>query len=192
LGLPGGAAAGGTMRVLLSEEQLARRTSELAREISRDFLGKCPVLIGILKGSTFFLADLMRQLDLDPEIDFISISSYASGVTSSGTVRLLKDLDHDISGRDVLIVEDIIDSGLSLSYLRKNLLSRNPRSLSIVTLLDKRVARERQVYVDYVGFEVDDLFVIGYGLDHAERFRELPHVAVLEAEDLRPPGASVD
>ncbi|MBM3316294.1 MAG: hypoxanthine phosphoribosyltransferase [Candidatus Eisenbacteria bacterium] len=171
------------MRVLLDREQIERRTRELAREISRDFLGKNPVLIGILKGSTMFLADLMRRLDLDPEIDFISISSYASGVTSSGTVRLLKDLDGDISGRDVLVVEDIIDSGLSLSYLRKNLLSRNPRSLSIVTLLDKRVPRERQVFVDYVGFEIEDLFVIGYGLDHAEHFRELPYVAVLEPDD---------
>jgi len=172
------------MRILLSEEQISARIAELAREISRDFLGKSLVLIGILKGSAFFLADLMRRLDLDPEVDFISISSYASGVSSSGTVRLLKDLDHDITGRDVLIVEDIIDSGLSLSYLRKNLLSRNPRSLSIVTLLDKRVPRERQVYVDYVGFEIENLFVVGYGLDLAERYRELPHVAVLEEEEL--------
>ena len=173
------------MRVLLGREAIEAKTRELARAISRDFLGKTPVLIGILKGSVFFLADLMRHLDLDHEVDFISISSYASGITSSGTVRLLKDLDHDISGRDVLIVEDIIDSGLSLSYLRKNLLSRNPRSLSIVTLLDKRVPRERQVYVDYVGFEIDNLFVIGYGLDYAERFRELPWVAVMEEEDQR-------
>ncbi len=171
------------MRTLLSRETIEARTRELARAISRDFLGKTPVLVGILKGSVFFLADLMRHLDLDHEVDFISISSYASGITSSGTVRLLKDLDHDISGRDVLIVEDIIDSGLSLSYLRKNLLSRNPRSLSIVTLLDKRVPRDRQVYVDYVGFEIDNLFVVGYGLDHAERHRELPYVAVLEEQD---------
>ena len=173
------------MRVLLSQEEIQQRVRELAREISRDFLGKSLVLVGILKGSAFFLSDLMRQLDLDPEIDFISISSYASGVSSSGTVRMLKDLDHDISGRHVLIVEDIIDSGLSLSYLRKNLLSRNPRSLSIVTMLDKRVPRERQVYVDYVGFEIENLFVIGYGLDYAERYRELPYVAVMEEEDLR-------
>ncbi|MBP7669215.1 MAG: hypoxanthine phosphoribosyltransferase [Candidatus Eisenbacteria bacterium] len=171
------------MRTLLSRETIEARTRELARAVSRDFLGKTPVLVGILKGSVFFLADLMRHLDLDHEVDFISISSYASGITSSGTVRLLKDLDHDISGRDVLIVEDIIDSGLSLSYLRKNLLSRNPRSLSIVTLLDKRVPRDRQVYVDYVGFEIDNLFVVGYGLDHAERHRELPYVAVLEEQD---------
>jgi len=173
------------MRILLTRETIDQKIRELARMISRDFLGKTPVLIGILKGSVFFLSDLMRHLDLDHEVDFISISSYASGITSSGTVRLLKDLDHDISGRDVLIVEDIIDSGLSLSYLRKNLLSRNPRSLSIVTLLDKRVPRERQVYVDYVGFEIENLFVIGYGLDYAERYRELPWVAVMEEDDQR-------
>jgi len=173
------------MRILLTRETVDVKIRELARVISRDFLGKTPVLIGILKGSVFFLSDLMRHLDLDHEVDFISISSYASGITSSGTVRLLKDLDHDISGRDVLIVEDIIDSGLSLSYLRKNLLSRNPRSLSIVTLLDKRVPRERQVYVDYVGFEIENLFVIGYGLDYAERYRELPWVAVMEEDDQR-------
>ncbi len=171
------------MRVLLTTEQIEKRTRELARAVSRDFLGKTPVLVGILKGSVFFLADFMRHLDLDHDVDFISISTYASGVRSSGTVRLLKDLDEDVTGRDVLIVEDIIDSGLSLSYLRKNLLARNPRSLAIVTLLDKRVPRERQVYVDYVGFEIDDEYVIGYGLDCAERYRELPMVAVMDPED---------
>ncbi len=171
------------MRVLLSQRQIEDKVSEMARTITRDFLGKTPVLVGILKGSVFFLSDLIRRLDLDHEVDFISISSYASGVTSSGTVRMLKDLDHDISGRDVLIVEDIIDSGLSLSYLRKNLLSRNPRSLSIATLLDKRVAREREIYVDYVGFEIENEFVIGYGLDYAERYRELPYVAIMEEDD---------
>jgi len=173
------------MRVLLTEEQIHQRVRGLAREIGRDFLGKTPVLIGILKGSIYFLADLMRELDVDHEVDFISISSYASGISSSGTVRMLKDLDHDITGRDVLVVEDIIDSGLSLSYLRKNLLSRNPRSLAVVTLLAKEVPRERQIYVDYCGFEIDDHFVIGYGLDYAEHFRELPYVAVMEEEDRR-------
>ncbi len=171
------------MRVLLSQRQIEDKVSAMARTITRDFLGKTPVLVGILKGSVFFLSDLFRRLDLDHEVDFISISSYASGVTSSGTVRMLKDLDHDISGRDVLIVEDIIDSGLSLSYLRKNILSRNPRSLSIATLLDKRVAREREIYVDYVGFEIENEFVIGYGLDYAERYRELPYVAIMEEDD---------
>jgi hypoxanthine phosphoribosyltransferase len=171
------------MQVMLSQSQVDAKVDELARAITRDFMGKCPVLIGILKGSVFFLSDLMRRLDLDQEVDFISISSYASGVSTSGTVRMLKDLDHDISGRHVLIVEDIIDSGLSLSYLRKNLLSRNPRSLAIVTLLDKRKPREREVYVDYVGFEIEDKFVIGYGLDYAERFREMPHIAVMEEEE---------
>lgn len=173
------------MRVLLTEEQIQQRIGELAREISRDFLGKTPVLVGILKGSIYFMSDLMRRLDIDHEVDFISISSYASGVSSSGTVRLLKDLDRDITGRDVLVVEDIIDSGLSLSYLRKNLLSRNPRSLAIATLLAKEVPRERQIYVDYCGFEIGDHFVIGCGLDYAEHFRELPYVAVMEEEDRR-------
>jgi hypoxanthine phosphoribosyltransferase len=173
------------MRVLLTQEQIQQRVRELAREIGRDFLGKTPVLVGILKGSIYFMADLMRELDVDHEVDFISISSYASGVSSSGTVRMLKDLDHDITGRDVLVVEDIIDSGLSLSYLRKNLLSRNPRSLAVATLLAKEVPRERQIYVDYCGFEIGDDFVIGYGLDYAEHFRELPFVAVMEEEDRR-------
>jgi len=173
------------MRVLLTEEQIRQRVAELGREIARDFLGKTPVLVGILKGSIYFMADLMRHLDIDHEVDFISISSYASGVSSSGTVRMLKDLDRDITGRDVLVVEDIIDSGLSLSYLRKNLLSRNPRSLAIATLLAKEVPRERQIYVDYCGFEIGDDFVIGYGLDYAERFRELRCVAVMEEEDRR-------
>lgn len=171
------------MRELLSQAVVQDKVRELARAISRDYLGKSPVLIGILKGSIYFMADLMRNLDLDHEVDFICISSYASGVTSSGTVRMLKDLDHDISGRDVLIVEDIIDSGLSLSYLRKNLLSRNPRSLSIVTLLAKDIKRRQQVYVDYVGFEIENEFVIGYGLDYAERYRELPFIAIMEEAD---------
>jgi hypoxanthine phosphoribosyltransferase len=173
------------MRVLLTEEQIHQRVREMAREIGRDFLGKSPVLVGILKGSIYFLADLIRELDVDHEVDFISISSYASGVSSSGTVRMLKDLDHDITGRDVLVVEDIIDSGLSLSYLRKNLLSRNPRSLAVATLLAKEVPRERQIYVDYCGFEIGDHFVIGYGLDYVEYFRELPYVAIMEEEDRR-------
>lgn len=173
------------MRILLTEVQIQEKVGELAHAISRDFLGKTPVLVGILKGSVFFLSDLMRRLDLDHEVDFISITSYASGVSSSGTVRMLKDLDHDITGRDVLVVEDIIDTGLSLSYLRKNLLSRNPRSLAIVTLLDKRVLRQQQIYIDYVGFEIENEFVIGYGLDYAERFREMRHIAVMEEEDRR-------
>ncbi len=171
------------MRVLYTQAQIQEKVKELARRISRDYQGKQPVLVGILKGSVFFMADLIRYLDLDHEVDFISISSYASGVTSSGTVRMIKDLDHDISGCDVIIVEDIIDSGLSLSYLRKNLLSRNPRSLSLVTMLNKKVSRQQHVYVDYVGFEIENEFVIGYGLDYAERYRELTYIGIMEEED---------
>lgn len=171
------------MRVLFTQAQIQERVKELAKTISRDYQGKHPVLIGILKGSVFFLADLVRYLDLDHEIDFISISSYASGVTSSGTVRMLKDLDHDISGREVIIVEDIIDSGLSLAYLRKNLLSRNPRSLALVTMLNKKVPRQQQVFVDYIGFEIANEFVIGYGLDYAERYRELTYIGIMEEVD---------
>ena len=141
--------------------------------------------MGILKGSVVFLADLARRMTGDLEIDFISISSYGQAAASSGTVRLLKDLDRDIEGRDVLVVEDIVDTGLSLAYIRKNLAARNPRSLSIVALLDKRQGRREGIYVDYVGFEIPDTFVVGYGLDYAEQYRGLAHVAALGDEELR-------
>lgn len=157
---------------------------ELGEEISRDYLGRSPVLVGILKGSFVFLADLVRQVTCDVEIDFISISSYGSGTTSSGTVRLLKDLDLDVTDRDVLVVEDIVDSGLSLAYLRRALAARNPRSLSFVALLDKRGRRTHGVPLDYVGFEVPDRFVVGYGLDYNEGERGRPYVAVMSEEDL--------
>lgn len=137
-----------------------------------------------MKGSILFLSDLVRNLTIEVEIDFISISSYQNRTTTSGSVRLLRDLDRDVHGRDVLIVEDIVDSGLSLDYIRKMLLARSPRSLAIAALLDKRVERRAEVPVDYVGFPIPDRFVVGYGLDHGERYRGLPYVAVLEAADL--------
>jgi hypoxanthine phosphoribosyltransferase len=158
--------------------------AELGREISRDYEGRVPVLVGILKGSVVFLSDLVRHLDLKLEVDFISISSYGDGTSSSGTVRLLKDLDLDVSGRDVLVVEDIVDSGLSLAYIRKNLAARNPRSIAIAALLDKRERRTNEVKVDYVGFQVPDEFVVGYGLDYQELYRGLPHVAILGPDDI--------
>jgi hypoxanthine phosphoribosyltransferase len=166
--------------------------AELGREISRDYTGKVPVLIGILKGSVIFLSDLIRSITCPLEVDFISISSYGEGTTSSGTVRLLKDLDLDVSGRDVVVVEDIVDSGLSLAYIRKNLEARCPRSLAMVALLDKRDRRTEQVKIDYTGFTVPNAFVVGYGLDYRELYRGLPDVAVLsEAEILAPaPGES--
>ena len=158
--------------------------AELGDELSRDYLGKSPILVGILKGSAVFLSDLIRRMSIDCEIDFISISSYGNRTRSSGSVQLLKDLDRDIFERDVIVVEDIVDSGNSLSYIRKSLLARGPHSFSIVALLDKKERRETQIYVDYVGFEIEDRFVVGYGLDYAERYRGLPHIAVLDDDDL--------
>jgi hypoxanthine phosphoribosyltransferase len=156
----------------------------MGQEISRDYLGRVPILVGILKGSVVFLADLVRHLTCDVKIDFISISSYGEGTTSSGTVRLLKDLDLDVGDRDVLVVEDIVDSGLSLAYIRKNLAARNPRSLSFAALLDKRDRRATGIYIDYIGFPVPDAFVVGYGLDYRERYRGLPYVAAMGDTDL--------
>lgn len=145
------------------------------------------MLIGILKGSVVFLADLTRSMKIDLEVDFISISSYGQGTNSSGSVKLLKDLDLDVSGRDVIVVEDIVDSGLSLSYIRKNLTSRAPRSVSIVALLDKPSRRTEGIYVDYVGFQIPDRFVVGYGLDYAEFYRGLPRVVALDAAEIEAP-----
>jgi len=170
--------------VLLTGDQIERRVRELGEQISRDYAGRVPVLIGLLKGSVLFLSDLVRILTIDVEIDFISISSYRNRSTTSGSVRLFRDLDSDIHGRDVLIVEDIIDSGLSLDYICKMLLARSPRSFAIAALLDKRVERRAEVPVDYIGFPIPDRFVVGYGLDYRERYRGLPHVAALDAAEL--------
>lgn len=156
----------------------------LAAAISRDYAGRRPLLVGLLKGSVVFLADLVRQLTIDVEIDFISISSYQNRSTSSGSVRLLRDLDSDLFGRDVIVVEDIVDSGLSLSYIRNMLDARKPRSLAIVALLDKRERRTCPVDVEYIGIPIEDRFVVGYGLDYRERFRGLPYVAALAPEEI--------
>lgn len=172
------------MKSLITGEEISARVNDLARDISRDYESRVPILVGLLKGSVFFMADLMRRLTIDHEVDFISISSYGDSTRSSGVVRMLKDLERDISGRDVIVIEDIIDSGNSLDYIRRNLLSRDPRSLAICTLLDKRERRECHVPVDYVGFVIPNEFVVGYGLDYAERHRNLYEIAVLEAEDL--------
>jgi hypoxanthine phosphoribosyltransferase len=166
-------------RVLICEEQLQRRVVELAAEVSRDYDGKDVLLLGILKGAVFFLSDLMRQLEIPAEVDFMAIASYGSSTKSSGVVRILKDLDRPIDGRHVLIVEDIVDSGLTLRYLLGNLRRRNPLSLEVCALLSKRDARVVDVPVRYVGFEIPNEFVIGYGLDFDERYRSLPYVAVL-------------
>jgi len=153
-------------------------------EISQRYEGRCPLLIALLKGGVVFLADLVRQLTIDVEIDFISISSYQGRSTSSGSVRLLRDLDRDIHDRDVLIVEDIVDSGLSLSYIHRMLLAREPRSLAIAAFLDKREHRVNDIHVDYVGYRIPDRFVIGYGLDYQERHRGLRVIACLDPAEL--------
>ena len=168
--------------VLIDEEALQRRIAELGDEISADYAGRDLLLIGVLKGAVFFMADLMRRLTVPCEIDFMAISSYGGQTDSSGVVRILKDLDMNIEGRDVLVVEDIIDSGLTLSYLMRNLRSRRPSSLEICSLMTKPERREIDVPVRYVGFEIPNRFVIGYGLDFAERYRNLPYVGVLNAE----------
>ena len=168
--------------VLIEEDDLQRRIAELGAEISADYEGRDLLLVGVLKGAVFFLADLMRSLTVPCEIDFMAISSYGASTDSSGVVRILKDLDINIEGRDVLVVEDIIDSGLTLSYLIRNLESRNPASLEICTLLAKPDRREIDVHVRYTGFEIPNEFVIGYGLDFGERYRNLPYVAVLDSD----------
>jgi hypoxanthine phosphoribosyltransferase len=165
--------------VLVSAEDLQRRVRELADEVSRDYARRDLLLIGVLKGAVFFLSDLMRHLEIPVEVDFMAVASYGSATKSSGVVRILKDLDTVIEGRDVLIVEDIVDSGLTLQYLLRNLASRNPRSLEVCALLIKPERRKVDLRTRYVGFEIPNRFAIGYGLDHAERYRNLPYVAAL-------------
>src|SRR3954470_4588142 len=168
--------------VLIDEETLASRVAELGAEVSADYEGRDLLLIGVLKGAVFFMADLMRRLAVPCEVDFMAISSYGASTDSSGIVRILKDLDINIEGRDVLVVEDIIDSGLTLSYLMRMLGSRNPASLEVCALLTKPERREIDVRVRYTGFEIPNEFVIGYGLDFGERYRNLPYVAVLDPD----------
>ena len=171
--------------ILVQPDELAHRVRELAGEISRDYEGRDLLLIGVLKGAVFFLSDLMRHLEVDCEVDFMAVSSYGSSTDSSGIVRILKDLDAPIEDRHVLIVEDIVDSGLTLSYLFRMLRARNPATLEVCALLTKPERREVDLPTRYVGFEIPDKFAIGYGLDHAERYRNLPYVAALSDEDLQ-------
>ena len=166
-------------KILVQQDELAHRVRELGREISADYRGEEIFLVGVLKGAVFFLSDLMRHLDVPCQIDFMAVASYGSSTDSSGVVRILKDLDAPIDGRDVLIVEDIVDSGLTLSYLLRTLKARDPASLEVCALLTKPERRKIDLPIRYVGFEIPDRFAIGYGLDHVERFRNLPYVAVL-------------
>jgi hypoxanthine phosphoribosyltransferase len=172
----------GVSKVLIEDDAVAARVAELGAEVSEDYAGRDLLLVGVLKGAVFFMADLMRQLTIPCEVDFMAISSYGASTDSSGVVRILKDLDINIEGRDVLVVEDIIDSGLTLSYLIRNLESRNPASLEVCALLTKPARREIDVRVRYTGFEIPNEFVIGYGLDFGERYRNLPYVAVLNPD----------
>ncbi len=167
-------------KVLLSEEQIHARLDEMAAEIDADYAGKDLLLVGVLRGAVMVMADLSRRLHTNIEMDWMAVSSYGSGTKSSGVVRILKDLDTDLHGRHVLIVEDIIDSGLTLSWLLKNLSSRNPASLEVVTLLRKPEAVKIDVEVKDVGFDIPDEFVVGYGLDYDERYRDLPYIGTLD------------
>ena len=169
----------GLGEVLVSADELQRRVAELGAQISSDYAGRALLLVGVLKGAVFFLSDLMRFIDIPVEVDFMAVASYGSATDSSGVVRILKDLDASIEGRDVLIVEDIVDSGLTLQYLMRNLGSRNPRTLEVCALLTKPERRKVDLPTRYVGFEIANRFVVGYGLDYAERHRNLPYVAAL-------------
>ena len=168
------------LEVLISEEQIQNRIKELGTQIALDYAGRNPLLIGVLKGACFFLSDLLRAIDIPLGIEFIAISSYGSSTRTSGEVRILKDLDVPVENRDIIVVEDIVDTGLTLSYLLANLKSRGAASVKLVALLDKHERREREVPIDYLGFEIPDHFVVGYGLDFAERYRNLPFIAVLK------------
>jgi hypoxanthine phosphoribosyltransferase len=167
-------------RILIPAEDLAARVRELGREVSDTYRGNVPLLVSVLKGGVVFLTDLMRAITIPHHIDFLQLSSYEGGTKTTGTVRLLSDLGTNVAGRDVLIVEDIVDTGLTLRYLQKQLEIRQPRSLRICALLDKRAARKIDVHLDFVGFEIPNEFVVGYGLDYDEKYRNLPYIGVLD------------
>ena len=167
-------------KVLLSEEQLSQKIAELGEEISKDYQGKEIVAICVLKGAILFMADLAMAVKVPMALDFMAVSSYGNGTSTSGTVRILKDLDNSIEGKHVLVVEDIIDSGVTLKYLLKNLKSRKPASIKLCTLLNKPERRRVEVDIDYCGFTVPDYFLVGYGLDYAEKYRNLPFIGILK------------
>ncbi len=170
------------LKVLISREQIAKRVAEMGADITRDFQGQSIVFVGVLKGASLFLSDLARSVNLDATFDFISVSSYGNGTRSSGEVRLNKDVDQSLEGKNIILVEDILDTGLTLSYLRTQFLNHKPRALKIATLLDKAPRRLQPVPVDYVGFVIPDEFVVGYGMDYAERYRNLPDICILPPE----------
>lgn len=168
--------------VLITREEIAARVAELGAQISRDYEDRELLLISVLKGSVIFMADLMRHITVPASIDFMAVSSYGSGTKSNGVVRIMKDIDIELAGKDILIVEDILDSGMTLKYLKELLSGRDPASIRIVTLLDKPSRRKVPIHPDYRGFEVPDLFLVGYGLDYAEFYRNVPDIGVLKPE----------
>lgn len=169
------------LRVLIGRERIAAKVAEMGQRISQDFAGEPVVLIGVLKGATVFLADLARQITLDVSFDFIAVSSYGSARQHSGEVKLVKDVDHSMAGRNIILVEDILDTGLTLTFIQSMLRAHQPKSLKIAALLDKVSRRTEPIRGDYVGFEIPDEFVVGYGLDFAEHYRNLPDICVLES-----------
>ncbi|MDR1194376.1 MAG: hypoxanthine phosphoribosyltransferase [Peptococcaceae bacterium] len=167
-------------QILVTEKDIQRRVAELGERITADYQGREVFVIGILKGAAVFMSDLIRQIKVPVEIDFMSLSSYGTATKTSGVVRMLRDLDREIAGKHILVVEDIVDTGLTLSYLRENLMVRKPASLKICTFLDKPSRRQVELKPDYCGLEIDDYFVVGYGLDYNEKGRELPYIAVVK------------
>jgi hypoxanthine phosphoribosyltransferase len=168
------------LKVRFSREQIAARVAELGSQITRDFAGEPLVLVGVLKGAAIFLSDLARQIALDSTFDFISVSSYGNQKQNSGEVKLLKDVDQSMEGKNVILVEDILDTGLTMAYLKEMILAHHPRAFKIAALLDKKCRRRQPIHADYVGFEIPDEFVVGYGMDYAERYRNLPDICVVE------------
>ena len=170
------------LEILLSEEEIHAKVRELGAQITKDYAGKTPFFLGVLKGCYVFMADLTRCIDLPCTMDFMAVSSYGGGTSTTGAVRITKDLSRNIEGKDVIIVEDILDSGVTLSYLKTYLANRKPASIRIVTLLDKPARRRADIKADYCGFAVPDEFVVGYGLDYAEAYRNLPYIGILKPE----------
>lgn len=168
--------------ILISKEQLSEKVAELAKQISKDYKDRQFIMVAVLKGSFIFAADLMREMDISVNINFMAVSSYGAAAKSSGAVKILKDLDTDVNGKDVLIVEDIIDSGLTLSYLKQLILTRGAKSVRICTILNKPARRKVDIEVDYLGFDIPDEFVVGYGLDYNECYRNLPYIGILKRE----------
>lgn len=170
------------LKVLVTEEELQKRVAELGEALYGKFQGKTPLFLGVLKGSFIFMADLIRATQLKSDLEFMSVSSYANATESSGRVRIVQDVQHDITGRDIIVVEDILDSGNTLAYLKDYLLGKGAASITIVTLLDKPARRAKAITADYAGFVVPDEFVVGYGLDYAQRYRNVPYIGVLKPE----------